>query len=50
MQMDPLRDLREVHKKKEGSVICWLGYRTWKHSLWCRGSCCVTSSLCAPRM
>ena len=26
MQMDPLWDLREVHKKKEGSVICWLDY------------------------
>lgn len=35
-------------QKKEGSVICWLDYRTWKHSMWCRGSCCITSSLCDP--
>lgn len=48
VQMGPLWDLREVHKKKEGSVICRLDYRTWKHSLWHRGSCCTANSFCDP--
>lgn len=35
--MDPLWDFREAYKK-EGSVICWLDYKTGKES---RGSCCT---------
>lgn len=48
IQMEPLWDLREIHKRKEGSVICWLDYKIWKNNLWCKGSCCTSSSLCDP--